>query len=262
MSASESRRLAREGLSGKWGKAVLTIIVYSVITFILNFLLGLVPMVGNIVTFIIEVPLAFGLIATLMKLKRGEEITYTDFLATGFSNFAGSWKVTLWTWVKMLLPIIVSIICIALIFVGLSVGIAQSAYTNGYTMNSLTTPEQLTAYLQNANYDSFGSTSIIMIVVGFIGAIVGSIWYTVKSYLFKPALFILFDNPDKTAKEVVEESANIMKGNRWKFFCLELSFIGWAILASCTCGIGMLWLVPYIIVAEVCFYEQLVGKSN
>ena len=101
-----------------------------------------------------------------------------------------------------------------------------------------------------------------MIIIGFIGSIVASIWYIVKSYLFKPALFILFDNPDKTAKEIVEESASIMNGNRWKLFCLEFSFIGWMILASFTCGIGTLWLIPYILVAEICFYEHLVGKDN
>ncbi len=31
-----------------------------------------------------------------------------------------------------------------------------------------------------------------------------------------------------------------MRGNRWKFFLLGLTFIGWAILASFTFGIGML----------------------
>ena len=29
----------------------------------------------------------------------------------------------------------------------------------------------------------------------------------------------------------------MMKGNKWKYFCLELSFIGWIILASVPAGI-------------------------
>lgn len=53
-----------------------------------------------------------------------------------------------------------------------------------------------------------------------------------------------------------------MKGNRWKFFWLGLTFIGWAILASFTLGIGMLWLMPYIMVTFVCFYESLAGTKE
>ena len=53
-----------------------------------------------------------------------------------------------------------------------------------------------------------------------------------------------------------------MTGNRGKYFVLQLSFIGWAILACLTLGIGMFWLTPYITVATICFYEALSGKSD
>ena len=53
-----------------------------------------------------------------------------------------------------------------------------------------------------------------------------------------------------------------MNGNRWRLFCLELSFIGWMILASFTFGIGMLWLVPYMAIAQIVFYEVLIGKDS
>ena len=62
--------------------------------------------------------------------------------------------------------------------------------------------------------------------------------------------------------EVVNESEKMMNGNRGKIFLLSLSFIGWAILATLTLGIGFLWLMPYMIVAEVCFYEYLLGKKE
>ena len=64
-----------------------------------------------------------------------------------------------------------------------------------------------------------------------------------------------------SGKDIVEKSKELMTGNRWKFFCLELSFVGWFILASFTCGIGHLWLIPYILIAEVVFYEALAKKS-
>jgi len=52
-----------------------------------------------------------------------------------------------------------------------------------------------------------------------------------------------------------------MKGNRGKYFSLEFSFIGWAILAAFTFGIGMLWLMPYMQIAAIYLYEHLVNPK-
>ena len=51
----------------------------------------------------------------------------------------------------------------------------------------------------------------------------------------------------------------MMRGNRWSFFWLGLTFIGWVILSMFTLYIGLLWLIPYIMVSFVCFYEALAG---
>ena len=51
--------------------------------------------------------------------------------------------------------------------------------------------------------------------------------------------------------------------NRAKLFILFLTFIGWAILAVLTIGIGFLWLAPYIIFSVFAFYHFLSkGKEN
>lgn len=53
-----------------------------------------------------------------------------------------------------------------------------------------------------------------------------------------------------------------MNGHRWEFFWLQLTFIGWAFLACLTFGIGMLWLIPYIQVSTVAFYDNLIGNND
>lgn len=73
--------------------------------------------------------------------------------------------------------------------------------------------------------------------------------------------FISYDNPELSSKEVVLKSESMMKGNRGNLFLLQLSFIGWAFLACLTLGIGFLWLIPYIQVSIICFYEKL-AKPN
>ena len=49
----------------------------------------------------------------------------------------------------------------------------------------------------------------------------------------------------------------MMDGHKWRLFCLYLRFYLWAILCIFTCGIGLLWLWPYISVACARFYDDL-----
>jgi uncharacterized membrane protein len=53
----------------------------------------------------------------------------------------------------------------------------------------------------------------------------------------------------------------MMHGNKWRLFCLELSFIGWGILCLLTCGIGFLWLSPYMFQAEAAMYHEISGRE-
>ena len=49
----------------------------------------------------------------------------------------------------------------------------------------------------------------------------------------------------------------MMKGNKWRFFCLEFSFIGWSLLCILTLGIGYVYLAPYPVAANACFYKDV-----
>ena len=41
------------------------------------------------------------------------------------------------------------------------------------------------------------------------------------------------------------------------FFVLDLTFIGWILLALCTAGVGMLFVQPYMLTARAAFYDDL-----
>ncbi len=79
----------------------------------------------------------------------------------------------------------------------------------------------------------------------------------VASYSYAMTGYILAEHPDLTASEAIERSKEIMYGNRFRLFCLQLSFIGWAILCSFTFGIGNLWLTPYKQAATAAFYREI-----
>lgn len=239
MVASQIRASARESLQGKWGKAALLTLVYCVITFAISFVLNLIPVVGSIVLLVIELPISYGFLVTFMKLKRNEEVSYTDFLSLGFSSFGKVWGVFGNMILKMILPIAILIVSIVVMAIGFSGSIIGA--------------------LADSSSATIGFSGIG--IIGLIAYFVSLIYTVVKGLLYSLSFYILKDNENMSSKEIVEESERLMKGNRWSFCWLSITFIGWIMLSGFTLCIGMLWVMPYMMVAYVCFYENLANKT-
>ena len=70
--------------------------------------------------------------------------------------------------------------------------------------------------------------------------------------------YIIKDNPELTATETITKSREMMNGNKWRAFLLDLSFIGWIILGAVTFGIlFILWTCPYMQNANAALYLEL-----
>ena len=68
--------------------------------------------------------------------------------------------------------------------------------------------------------------------------------------------FIVIDS-DTEGKDALTKSREMMKGYKWDYFVFILSFIGWFILSPFTLFILFIWLLPYMMIAEVLYYEEL-----
>jgi uncharacterized membrane protein len=68
----------------------------------------------------------------------------------------------------------------------------------------------------------------------------------IKALSYSQALFIIADNPNVKTRDALKISIKMTDGYKGDIFVMGLSFIGWALLAILTLGIGMLWLTPYI----------------
>lgn len=88
--------------------------------------------------------------------------------------------------------------------------------------------------------------TLLLIVPGIIAALSYSMTF-----------FILRDDPTVGALDAIGRSKKMMQGNKWKYFCLQWRFFGWALLCILTLGIGFLWLLPYIMTSTARFYEDL-----
>lgn len=119
--------------------------------------------------------------------------------------------------------------------------------------------------------------SLLFIIPGIIAAI-----------RYSQAFFILADYPEKGIMECINESKWMMQGNKGKYFCLILSFIGWMLLTALAIGfvdamilsalsaifgsvgalvfiewvvnLGICWLTAYMMATQAAFYDILRGN--
>ena len=84
----------------------------------------------------------------------------------------------------------------------------------------------------------------------------------VASLSYSQTFFILADNRQLKGSEALRESRAMMKGNRWKLFCLCWRFFGWFLLGILSMGIGFLWIVPYLATSLAHFYNDLKGETE
>lgn len=250
MKARDFRKLARDNLKGKWGHGALItlafmLIIYILLTGVAVFELTPLSILFFILYFILIIPLGFSLPVQFLKLQNNDkkDVKIFDFINWSNTNFTKSWKVLFSICKKIIVPLILLIISIIVLAISMVLG--------------------LFTIVSNEN-------SVLLFELAIIGAffislityIISLIFIITKGFYYSLCPLILADNPDLSAKEIVNKSKDLMTNNRWKLFCLYLSFIGWAILCIFTLGIGYFFLVPYIQMSLVSFYKDKLENSN
>ena len=134
---------------------------------------------------------------------------------------------------------------IALVRGGLTLSHAFSGMGNGWRMVSLILWQQTFIFFW----------TLLFIIPGIRAAF---------SYAMAP--YLLIDHPDWKPLKCLAESKRLMAGNRWRFFCLNFSFIGWWLLVVLVAQIPIIGffssflLTPYVDTACALFYEDLLDR--
>ncbi|MFF2875540.1 DUF975 family protein [Gottfriedia sp. NPDC057991] len=214
MRISSIKKTAKSRLSGNWGKAILTLVVFGVLQGLIYMLLNgpvnyhytgsifldldqqdLVPggiqTVIEIITAILNTLLGYGLLVYFLKLIRDEEKSISDI----FFYFKSGHQ-----------------------FIrGIIVGFLVTLFTVLWTL--------------------------LLIIPGII-----------KSIAYSQVGYILKDYPEMNALDAITLSRRMMDGYKWKFFLLGLSFIGWGLLVVITFGLALFYVAPYFYTSQAQFY--------
>jgi uncharacterized membrane protein len=242
--AQDFRRQAKEALRGKWFIALIAGIIAS--------LLGGLNGVGSAGVSFGGSSSSEGGSGTVVPPAGGGDVNVSDEML----EILGIFFIILG--VVAVVAVIMSIIYL---IVGGAVGIGYS----NFNLDIIDGREARIGTL----FDSFDQWK-----TGFVARLLSSLYVTfwsmlflipgvIASYSYSMMHFVMAENPDMSANEAIRESKRLMKGNKWRFFCLQLSFIGWELLAIfLTAGIGLLWVVPYQQAAYAAFYRDICPKQQ
>lgn len=230
--ADDFRSIARNGLYGRWATAVGTGFVASLfgITYFNN---------RDIFEYIFNrseegnlVRISYGTIGTIIQ-----------------SPFIGF----------IILFLLWSIVCI----------IVGGAITLGYAsfnLNIVAKDRRTVYYSELFNqFNRLGLAFLMQFLRGlfiFLWSLLFIIPGIVASYSYSMTAYIMVEHPQYGAYEAITRSKQLMRGNKWRLFCLHFSFIGWRFLSALTCGIGLLWLNPYIEAANAAFYQEISNDNK
>lgn len=82
------------------------------------------------------------------------------------------------------------------------------------------------------------------------------------AFRYELAFLLLVDHSQMGAIEAFRESSRLMDGNKGRLLYIYLSYIGWSILGMLSCGIGTLWISPYMNQTVISFYLDVTGELD
>ena len=201
--SSNLRALGRNALAGKWKLAIIAVIVYDLC-------LELPPIILN----------------SLFGMNLGDLYMYSDGYSSMYYDYGYIYE-------SMPRYSFLS---------GIYVLLVTGAFTLGITLFFLALFRRQRVSVSDIflGFERFGKALGLMLFQGlfiFLWTMLFVVPGIIAAIRYSQAFFVLADNPDKGIRECMDESKRMMKGNKAKYFCLSLSFIGWALLASIPVGI-------------------------
>ncbi len=165
----------------------------------------------------------------------------------------------------VLQPLLTAIMIVVLSYVLVRIFIGGAA-TLGYAKFNLAIVDRKNACLGDllSQFDRIGAGFCMQFLRGlyvFLWTLLLVVPGIIASFSYAMTPYIMAEHPEYGANEAIGLSKELMRGNKWRFFYLEFSFIGWLLLSGLTLGIGFLWLIPYVEAANAAFYRSISGEN-
>lgn len=160
----------------------------------------------SILVSLFSMVMQFGYLRYCMNVERGQEAGFHDL----FSGFAMTGRVLALNLLILLFSFLWGLVAFCIIFAGIYVGVMASSFL-----------------LFSSSYNAIIGFSFILIIAAYAG---GLFFLYSRILRYEMANYVLLDHPEYSASQALEESKELMKGRRWSYFVMSLSFFGWVLL--------------------------------
>lgn len=220
---------ARRQLKGRWGVPILV----TIITFL--------------VVSLFEIPDIIRIVSSegFNQLLYGNFINFSEYLDT-YNNVMNEASSTIAAWIQGFVEII-------LIVAGLNVYLKMSR-----------SPEKvsLKAFFEGMNnWWRAILCYLYKAVFLFLWLLCLVIPMFIKSYAYSQMEYLIAEFQDLSIPQAMDISKRITANNKWNLFVLDLSFLGWILLCVLSCGIGFIWLRPYMRMTYVNAYHAMLKNA-
>ena len=196
-----------------------------------------------------------GLIASIL----GASIFYHGYAGSSAGSATGTEEVVAITFgIILFIVAVFAIVGAVYILIGAIAGLGYAKFNLALYENE--TADFKMIFSERSRYKDCFKLFVMQYLYIAIGSLLLVVPGLIAYYANIMAPYIMVDNPQMTAREAIKASQAMMKGNKWRLFCLSWSFIGWDILALLTLGLGHIVLCPYVEAACAAFYREL--KAN
>lgn len=232
-SSAELKSFARSRLQGHYTIAVEIILSYFALIFFLNWIgllffplnlnFSFIDMIGNMALSILSSMLSIGVSYCFLALNRGWQVRISDlFLAFRYHSDKA--------------------LCISLFYM-IASSLIQFPVNILYSLSLLSGD-----YFSNHVF--FTVIILFTVIVCFVLSII--LWLNISM-----CYYIYMDHPDLHTSQIIKMSFQMMRGNKMRYFYVNISFFGMILLSMITCFIGMIWVLPYISSTTAAFYQEL-----
>lgn len=213
--SSYFRLNARTSLVGNWKEGMLVyFVVLLLLTLPITLLTAILPNIATIYMFIVEGAFLYTMSDYAMKLANGEDHSAKDIFA-GFRSFNKAFILLLWESLWLMLWSLIFLI--PMIFFGVRL-VTEYQYAQLYSQ-----------YSSTVDWSYVSGADALLFIVLVIALLLLMLFMGLR---YAMAFFIIRDDKPIGVRKALKDSIKIMRGNKRKLFILQLTFIGWYVLAS------------------------------
>lgn len=243
----ELKNMAKDTLQGKYGSAVLILVLYGLIRGVVSLFISMLAASSSATAYAVTgSSSAVTAVTIIFEIISFTAVVVLDIMEAGITLFFLNVACNQTFAVKNL-------------FYGFSKNSGKTLTLScvwGLCSAVCLYPYQ---YCFNAYWSS---RDIQMLYITLIVMAAGICIYVPVYLSLSQIFYLMLDYPDLSAKEIVTLSIRIMKGNKGRLFYLNLSFVPMMILGLLSFGIGFLWLNPYMRMTSTYFFLDMMNPAE